>query len=212
VSHNTYSRKLMWLLVSAVMFSGAGCASTSARNSATWLAAAANGVKEKAARYKDQRDALVKARQLSVNALEQSAVALEASTNTTIAFWDIPDPAKNQQKVVLQKILAETESAEKRQREWEQLRLEQEEKVAKAQSSVASVGDKLGATAKLLTALGKERDFDEQVKDYITFFTEVNENLKKLEEEAKKKQEEGSKAAESKNQESAGEVNTLKGQ
>jgi hypothetical protein len=209
MNHNIHPRISVWLLVSVAMSLSAGCASTNARTSATWLAAAANGVKEKAARYKEQRDALAKARQMSVNALEQSAVELEATTSTTMAFWNIPDSSKNQQKFLFDWIIAQSEAAEKRQRDWEQLRLEQEEKVAKARSSVASVGDKLGATTKLLSALGKETDFQEQVQDYVAFFTAVNESLQKLEEDAKKKQEEGSKAAESKTQNLVDSVNEL---
>ena len=53
-----------------ILLATAGCASEKVKDATTWLASAANEVKDKAATFKDQRDALAVGRQMGINSLE----------------------------------------------------------------------------------------------------------------------------------------------
>jgi hypothetical protein len=175
-------------LVVAMLGLLAGCAQhEQVRTSATWLATANNTIKERAANYKDHRDALAKARRTSTNALERYAAQLESDRAGIMAFWGLPEPGKSQQRALLDAVMAETIAAEERQRKWEALTLEHERTIAAAQSSVASVGEQLAKVSKALAALAEEPDARSDVEFLASFFSDVNTHLEKLEADARKK-------------------------
>ena len=180
----------------SMLFLSVSCASdtVTVQNSATWLAAAGNGVREKTVAFKSERDALAVARQKSINSLERSARSLDVQTSEAMMLWAIADDpgASNAQKVLLDKIKANIILAEQRQKEWEDLRGEHQRKLAQATSSVVPVADKLGQTTKLLGELGEGVHFADQLKFYSSFFSEVRSSLKKLEEDSKKASQGGS--------------------
>lgn len=198
------------LSLAAVLFLlQAGCASNT-RTAATWLAAAGNGVKDKAAKYKQRRDALAQARQMSINSVEQTAVWLEGVNSETIVFWSMPGLAKSPQKDLFDAIVAQTEALQARQLKADQLRADNEEQVRKAKSSVASVEEKLAECNKALAALGKEPKLADQITFYFAFFSEVESNLKEMEKKAKAGQESGNASVEAKSNILKSDATTVK--
>ncbi len=152
------------------------------RNGAMQLAGYTNAVNTQVEEFKKSRDALAKARQLSINDMEKSALGIEMEIADRTAPWSFKE--NNKELEFYKQIVLRTEEAEQSIKASEDLQKSHQNKIKAAKSKI-KFNKKLPEVTKALAELGEEMNLIEMGEFYFDYFSEVNDSLKDLKEKAR---------------------------
>lgn len=170
-----------------------------ARQGARVLAAYTNQVKGETERHGKSRTALASARQRNMNALEDSAVVTEQSTQRELFLWGFEKPAPGPDRLELYRgVVAAADATRKNVDDLAALRKEHDARVAKASAQVQMRTAELAATAKALAQIGEKPDFKGRMKFYLCFFESVHRSIDETQKAGTAQAEAGVTAADAK--------------
>jgi len=170
------------LLVLLLLIPIAACGvPKAARNSANLLSAYTNNIKNEGIKFSKFRNDLAKFRLRDTVELEKQVVTNEQSVSQFLSGWKVKPGAKDSRLTLYEGLLESSEQTVQSQLSLSELDKEQLAISSSLNEAVNFRSDKLTETAKALSLLGSEQNFQEYLKFLINFFKEVQTSLDELE-------------------------------
>ena len=162
---------------------GVGCVPHSARNDARLVSVLTDNVARKGEQFAAFREALAKARQRNMDALERSALESEQGVQQVQSIWTIAN--LNAQAKAFQDLQVAMDVSSQQRAASAKLKEEQAKALDALHTGVRVRTDDLAATSKALARLAEEPDIQSQLKFLAAFGREVKKALDEAEKQAK---------------------------